>query len=63
MDSGLLVGLSTMRARPCHSLKNLRDSVLELQSLYGTTQTYSGQISRQAVHNGSRRYRSRPGEY
>jgi hypothetical protein len=41
MDSGLLVGLSMVRAHLCHSLTDLCDSIHELQSLYGETQNLS----------------------
>jgi hypothetical protein len=41
MDSGYLVGLSMVRARPCYSLRNLCDIVHGLQSLYGTARNLS----------------------
>jgi hypothetical protein len=41
MDMGLLVGLSTARAHPCHNMRNLHNGVHGSQSLYGGTQTLS----------------------
>jgi hypothetical protein len=41
MYSGLPMGLSMVRAHPCHSLRRFHDSVHRSQSSYGTTQTLS----------------------
>jgi hypothetical protein len=49
MDLGLSMGLRMVRAHPCHSLRNLHDSIHGLQSLSGTTHNLSRPDSTSAV--------------